>query len=112
MERRSQQAVRAQPRRVAVKTALTGRLQVNCNHAHCRLLRPRSIRAVVRLFAPIPKLANWKREADLAIGGTHFSARVITADDPGDEGKNGEIELGWMENGKPVYFYYCLPIVK
>jgi hypothetical protein len=65
-----------------------------------------------RLFAPLPKLENWKREADLALGGTHFSVRVIAADDPRDAGKKGEIELGWMENGTPVYFYYCLPIVK
>jgi hypothetical protein len=65
-----------------------------------------------QLFAPLPPLANWKRGADLAVGGTNFSVRAITANDPGDAGKKGEIELGWMEQGKPVYFYYCLPIVK
>jgi len=57
-------------------------------------------------------MTKWKRDTDLAVGGTHFSVRVITADDPGDVGKKGEIELGWLEEGKPVYFYYCLPLVK
>ncbi len=65
-----------------------------------------------RLFASIRPMTKWKRDTDLAVGGTHFSVRVITADDPGDVGKKGEIELGWLEEGKPVYFYYCLPLVK
>jgi len=57
-------------------------------------------------------MTKWKRDTDLAVNGTHFSVRVITADDPGDVGKKGEIELGWLEEGKPVYFYYCLLLVK
>jgi hypothetical protein len=65
-----------------------------------------------RLFASLPPMTKWKRETDLALGGTHFSVRVITADDPGDAGKKGEIEFGWLEEWKPVYFYYCLPLVK
>jgi len=65
-----------------------------------------------RLFVSIPRFAKWTRETDLALGGTHFSVRVITADDPGAAGKKGELELGWLEEGKPVYFYYCVPIVK
>ena len=55
---------------------------------------------------------KWTREADLALGSTHFSVRLITADDPGAAGKKVEIELGWLEDGRPVYFYYCVPIVK
>ena len=64
------------------------------------------------IFAHLPPLANWKRGSDLAVGGTNFSVRGITANDPGDAGKKGEIELRWLEQGKPVYFYYCLPIMK
>ncbi len=64
-----------------------------------------------QLFAPIPPLTKWKRETDLALGDTHFSVRAITVDDSGNAGKKGEIEIGWLEEGKPVYFYYCLPIV-
>jgi len=64
-----------------------------------------------RIFVSIPPLAKWRRETDLALGGTHFSLRAVTADDPGNAGKKGEIEIGWLEGGKQVYFYYCLPIV-
>jgi hypothetical protein len=64
------------------------------------------------LFIPLPPLANWKHETDLAVGGTRFSVRAITVDDPKEAGKKGEIELGWLEQGKAVYFYYCLPILK
>jgi len=49
-----------------------------------------------RLFASIPPQAQWKRGADLQFGGTHFSVRAITTDDPGNGGKKGEIEFGWL----------------
>jgi len=65
-----------------------------------------------RLFTSVPPKAKWRHETDLVIGDTHFSVRAVTADDPGNAGKSGEIELGWMEGGKPVYFYYCLPVAK
>ena len=66
-----------------------------------------------RLFSSIPPQVKWKEsESDLQLGGAHFSVRFITADDPQDAGKKGEIELGWLEQGKPIYFYYCLPILK
>jgi hypothetical protein len=64
-----------------------------------------------QLFARLPPLAKWNHEADLAVGGTRFSLRAIAADDPAGAGKKGEIELGWLEQAKPVYFYYCLPVV-
>jgi len=62
------------------------------------------------LFSKIPPLAQWKKSEVLSVGGTQFSLRDVETDDPGDAGKKGEIEIGWLTDGKPVYFYYCVPV--
>jgi hypothetical protein len=53
-----------------------------------------------QLFASISPLAKWKHDSDLTLGDTHFSVRAIAADDPGDAGKRGGIEVGWLEDGR------------
>jgi hypothetical protein len=64
------------------------------------------------LFSTIQPLAKWKKSDVLSLGGTQFSLRSVESDDPGDAGKRGEIEVGWLADGKPVYFYYCVPLTK
>jgi hypothetical protein len=74
--------------------------------------KPLSFAELEDIFLKIPPAGKWKKDSDLFIGATHFSVRLLNADDLEIGGKKGEIEIGWLKNGKPIYYYFCAPIEK
>jgi hypothetical protein len=66
-----------------------------------------SSRDLDEAFAVIPPAAQWKYDGALIVGDVRFRVRILSADNEVSGGKKGEIEIAWLKNGQPVYFYLC-----